>query len=91
MTKHFIIAIWNICFIGIILLYLLKFCSFKTIILRNVQLYGVEDLFKRNELYYFFPNPGNLGDMLINMAEYEFFTKLGIQISTRFPQQFNKP
>ena len=55
------------------------------------NLYGIEDLFDRNEIYYFFPNIGNLGDMLINTAEYQFFKKIGLKISTRLPTHFSKP
>ena len=73
-----------------ILIYSLKH-KLKLISINSINLYGVEDLFDKNELYYFFPNPGNLGDMLINTAEYEFFKKLGINVTTRIPHKLNFP
>ena len=89
MAKILLISEANICIIALILLYSIKFILINKVETGNCQLYGIEDLFKTNEMYYFYPNPGNLGDMLINLAEYEFFKKVGIKISTRLPKKFN--
>ena len=85
------LSLFNILLIILILLTLMR----ETIFLENNifrgKLYGIEDLFNLNEFYYFSPNFGNLGDMIMNTAEYQFLKRIGLNFSTRLPKQFSKP
>ena len=42
------------------------------------EFYSVESLLKSRDNYYFWTNPGNLGDMLINYAEIQLLSRLNV-------------
>ena len=52
--------------------------------------FTIESLLKQRDHYFFYTNPGNLGDMLINYAEIQLFQRIGLNFTLKMYSEINE-
>ena len=61
-------------------------CSLRV----KIEFYTIEAILKERDHYYFYTNPGNLGDMLINYAEIQLFARIGLNFTIKMYTDINE-